>query len=78
MKIINLCRHKKGFWEGIIYEDNRGKQCITNGVGQWESSDKRLAGLDIVESINIPRLCGFMERNDTFKPLVCQLQAFSK
>lgn len=54
MKILKFCRHKSGLWEGVIFENNSGKHYITNGIGVWEESEKRLEGLDIVHAIDIP------------------------
>lgn len=62
MKIHNFCRHKTVGWEGVIFEDDSGKVYITNGLGLWEENEKRLAGLEFVQSIDLPRLYTDLER----------------
>lgn len=62
MKIHNFCRHKTTGWEGVIFEDDFGKVYITNGLGIWEENEKRMAGLEFVSSIDLPRLYTDLER----------------
>lgn len=73
MKILKFCRHKSGLWEGVIFENNSGKHYITNGIGVWEESEKRLEGLDIVHAIDIPRLCHCLEQHHCQDDLLRQL-----
>lgn len=73
MKILKFCRHKKGIWEGVIFEDNSGKHYITNGIGLWEENEKRLEGVDIVNSIDISKLCSYMKQNHSQEALLKQL-----
>lgn len=73
MQILKFCRHKRGIWEGVIFEDNTGKHFITNGIGLWEENEKRLEGVDIVKSIDIPKLCSYMKQNPSQATLLEQL-----
>ena len=73
MKILKFCRHKRGLWEGVIFESSSGKHYITNGIGMWEENEKRLEGLDIVNSIDVPRLCNDLEQSHCQEELLKQL-----
>lgn len=73
MKILKFCRHKKGIWEGVIFEDNTGTHYITNGIGLWEENERRLEGVDIVNSIDIAKLCSYMKQNHSQAKLLEQL-----
>lgn len=65
MKILNYCRHKKAGWEGVIFEDDFGKRQVTNGIAIWETTEKRLSQLELVNTINVG---AFHDNMKSFNP----------
>lgn len=64
MKIIKFCMHNRAKSECVVYEDEGGKQRITDGLGDWECTSERMKNLTdistidvsaIVEKLEIPR-----------------------
>lgn len=76
MKIEAFCRNKKAGWTGVIFREDNGRTRITNGVAIWDDSEKRRAGLDLVERIDLQEVCDGLERYHLNDQLLAALQSF--
>ena len=77
MQILGFYRQRTAGWEGVIYRDDAGQDYITNGLAVWDDSEKRRAGLERVECIDLDGLCQGLRRYQLNDQLLKLLQALS-
>lgn len=73
MKILNCCRHKTALWEGIVYEDDRNRFRVSNGLFDWTLTPERKEKLETVESIDIRKFSSFLSSRPFGKSLLLLL-----
>ena len=77
MQILEFCRQRTAGWEGVIYRDDAGQIYITNGLAVWNDSEKRRAGLEKVERIDLDKLCQGLRRYRLNEQLLEMLQTLA-